>query len=360
MQILNQGRLGLALSLLTLFSNSYAEVTLDFSGLNKNQQVMNATLVLKDGYKRGKAVTPGDVVSYRLYDITGEKDSSNNWQLADIQAVINTKGQLVPAGSTSLSMHNHLQSTIFYMGSNGQWNAAGGGAELSGTSGQWTIRKSSTPAPTGVTPQSCIGGDRFHKAAAKGDVKTVQDCLNAGVAVDVKEGNGWTALHAAARQGQTQVMQILLRYGATPNVRDNTGRTPLDQAILAKQHNAINILNNYQSPKAPVAGGNKGSLPPPPAPGGAPAPGSPVQVNINDPAVVAAAEFAAADLARWRPDAMTSPYLHSIIKARKQAVAGANYYLTIKTNDTQVYTWEVVVYRDVRGNMNITESKQIQ
>lgn len=381
MDISRKKQVGLTLLTLLMFNEGFAGVTLDFSGLNKNQTVVSATLVLKDSYQLGQPLAPADVASYRLYVGTqGETDSSNNWQLADIQAVINAQGQLVPtANGTSLVMTNQHQSTIFYSANNGQWDALGGGPDLSGTGGQWTMRQTGEQSQPAMTSQSCTAGDRFHKAAAKGDVNYVQDCLNAGVAVDVQEGNGWTALHAAARQGQVAVIDTLLRYDANPNIRDKTGRTPLDQAVLAKQQRAIDIL----SPSAPIAGGKgslpppapiaggKGSLPPqapiaggkgslPPATGGTPAPGAANQAAVNDPGVVRAAEFAAADLARWRPDPMTSPYLHSVVKASKQVVAGTNYYLTIKTNDTDVYTWEVVVYEDLQGSLNMTESKQIQ
>lgn len=326
----------------TFSSKVFAEVILDFNGLNKNQQVVNATLVLKDSYQLGASVSPGDVASYRLFDVEGEKDSSNNWQLKNIQAVVNTQGELEPtANGTSLVMYNQFDSTIFYLADNGRWDAIGGGPDLSGTSGKWTMRQNTAQnQQASVTPQNCTNGDRFHKAAARGNVKYVQDCLTAGIAVDVQEGNGWTALHAAARQGQIAVIDTLLRYNANPNIRDKTGRTPLDQATLAKQQKAIDILSQ-QVPPSPIAGGGS-------------------EAALNDPSVLKAARFAAAALARYRPDSMTSPYLHSVVKAGKQVVAGTNYYLTLKTNDTDVYTWEVVVYEDLQGGLRITESKQTQ
>ncbi|MEZ5536916.1 MAG: ankyrin repeat domain-containing protein [Thiolinea sp.] len=330
-------------------------------------------MILKDSYQLGQPITRTDVASYYLSDGEGQKDSSNNWQLKDIEAVIDVRGNLVPySNGVVLRMHDEHEGVIFWMNNSGQWEAVGGRDGLTGTSGKWTMRQTAAQNQQAtVTPQSCTSGDRFHKAAAKGDVNYVQDCLNAGVAVDVQEGNGWTALHAAARQGQIAVIDTLLRYGANPNIRDKTGRTPLDQATLAKQQQAIDILNSQQVPPSPIAGG-KGSLPPPPAPiaggkgslppatGGTSMVGGVSQAAVNDPDVVRAAEFAAADLARYRPDSMTSPYLHSVVKAGKQVVAGTNYHLTIKTNDTGVYTWEVVVYEDLQGGLEITESKQIQ
>lgn len=370
---LNYERPLLGLFIVVLFNNSFAEVTLDFSGLNKNQQVVNAELILKDSYQLGAPVTPGDVAGYSLKGIEGELDSSNNWVLTSVDAVVNKSGQLAPlsdAQRSLMKLYDQVGETVFWLQANGQWGARGNDPEMSGTGGKWTMRRVSEQAAKPLQSQDCTGGDRFHKAAAKGDVNFVQDCLNAGVEVNVQEGNGWTALHAAARQGQIAVVDTLLRYDANPNIRDKTGRTPLDQATLAKQQKVIDILKNQPVPPSPIAGG-QGSLPPPPAPGstkgslppaagGTPAPGSANQASINAPDVVKVAEFAAADLARWRPESMTSPYLHSIVKANKQVVAGTNYYLTIKTNDTGVYTWDVVVYEDLQGSMKITESKQTQ
>lgn len=223
-----------------------------------------------------------------------------------------------------------------------------------------------------VTPESCLSGDAFHKAAARGDVNFVKACLQAGTPVNTQEGNGWTALHAAANKDQGQVMQILLRYDADPSVRDTSGRTALDHATSAKRTNAISVLKQHAAqPAMPISGLNGAGVPPrnlpsPPGTNGAgvptppaPMPGGLTEVSISDKAVIAAAEFAAEDLARWRPDPMTSPYLNTILKASTQVVAGTNYYLTIKTNDTDVYTWEVVVYKDLEGQMKITESKQL-
>lgn len=191
-----------------------------------------------------------------------------------------------------------------------------------------------------ITKEQCIQGDEFHKAAAQNNSNYIRQCLTAEVVIDTQEGNGWTALHSAARQGHIDIINMLLEHGANPAIKDKNGRTPLDHAILAKQAKVIAILKKYTAP-------NTGHV---------------SSISIKDPKVIEAAEYAALELARWRPDPMTSPYLHSVISAKEQVVAGTNYILRIKTNDMDVYTWDVTVYKGLGlyGYHKLTSSKQIK
>ena len=87
----------------------------------------------------------------------------------------------------------------------------------------------------------CLAGDKFHKAAAAGDTKMVQACLDAGTAVDAAEGNGWTALHAAAFKGKEAVAKLLLQAGAKTTLQDENGQTPKGLADKAN-HTKLSTL----------------------------------------------------------------------------------------------------------------------
>lgn len=86
------------------------------------------------------------------------------------------------------------------------------------------------PTPAQIR-QNCVANDNIHKKAARGDVNFVRKCLDAGVNVNIREGNRWTPLHSAARNGRINIAQLLMARGASVNARDVNGRTPLDQAI---------------------------------------------------------------------------------------------------------------------------------
>lgn len=91
---------------------------------------------------------------------------------------------------------------------------------------------------TAVTKAKCVKGDKFHKAAAKGDTEFLQSCLAVGTPVDSTEGNGWTALHAAAFNGKGEAVKLLLKSGAVATQKNNNGKTPLDLAN-SKKHSAV-------------------------------------------------------------------------------------------------------------------------
>ena len=90
--------------------------------------------------------------------------------------------------------------------------------------------------------RDCEAGHNIHKKAARGDVNYVTNCLNAGVNVNLLEGNNWTPLHSAARNGRLDIVQLLLSWGASINAKDVTNRTPMDQAKVGKYPATQNYL----------------------------------------------------------------------------------------------------------------------
>ena len=54
--------------------------------------------------------------------------------------------------------------------------------------------------------------------------------VEAGMPVDIVDGDGWTALKRAAFNNQTDVVRYLLNNGANMNEQDRWGKTALYEA----------------------------------------------------------------------------------------------------------------------------------
>ena len=59
----------------------------------------------------------------------------------------------------------------------------------------------------------------FIKAARNGTVQIVQDYINSGADLNVREEYGWTALHSASKWGKTGCLSLLIGAGADLNVQ---------------------------------------------------------------------------------------------------------------------------------------------
>jgi ankyrin repeat protein len=70
--------------------------------------------------------------------------------------------------------------------------------------------------------------ERFRYAAQHGLLADVNECIAAGVNVEAKTINGWTALHFASINGHLEIVQYLLQNGnANVNAQKNDGWTAL-------------------------------------------------------------------------------------------------------------------------------------
>lgn len=88
------------------------------------------------------------------------------------------------------------------------------------------------PAP-GATPDA---GAALHKAAAAGDLPTLQSLLAASPGdIDSRDSAGRTAVMLATLNGRGDVVQLLLQHGADPNAPDAQGLTPLQAATRGNQ-----------------------------------------------------------------------------------------------------------------------------
>lgn len=75
-----------------------------------------------------------------------------------------------------------------------------------------------------------FGVEAFLGAAAAGDVAGVRRFLDAGIAVNLRDAQGRTALYAAARAGRLETVALLAAAGADVNLETRDGRNALDAA----------------------------------------------------------------------------------------------------------------------------------
>ena len=79
-------------------------------------------------------------------------------------------------------------------------------------------------------------------AAAKGDLKSIQSCLDVGWDVNAKDNTGDTALHYSAQKGKVDVIEALIKAGADVNAKKNDGETALHSAAQEGKVDAIAAL----------------------------------------------------------------------------------------------------------------------
>ncbi|MFM7182666.1 MAG: ankyrin repeat domain-containing protein [Verrucomicrobiales bacterium] len=91
----------------------------------------------------------------------------------------------------------------------------------------------------------------FHRAARSGDVKSVEEFLAAGMAVDVPDTNGNTAIGAASQSDAADVVRLLISAGAQVNAPASEGRTPLMLAAASGSAPTVRLLlESNADPKA--------------------------------------------------------------------------------------------------------------
>lgn len=87
---------------------------------------------------------------------------------------------------------------------------------------------SATQQPTTLTALSPY----FFAAARSGETAVLQEFIQAGFPVDLKNEASYTALMIAAYQGQANAVNLLLKAGADACIRDKRGHTALMGAMI--------------------------------------------------------------------------------------------------------------------------------
>lgn len=72
------------------------------------------------------------------------------------------------------------------------------------------------------------GDSCLHIAAHRGDLRSAELLLKAGLDVDQAGDMGCTPLHYAKQMGHGEVVALLLDYGASTNIRNRFGKLPLE------------------------------------------------------------------------------------------------------------------------------------
>ena len=68
----------------------------------------------------------------------------------------------------------------------------------------------------------------FSSAVIAGDVDKASTLLDAEPSLlELRDGEGLTAIHFAARKNRAEIIELLIARGMDPNVRDDSGRTAL-------------------------------------------------------------------------------------------------------------------------------------
>ncbi len=96
------------------------------------------------------------------------------------------------------------------------------------------------------------GETALMEAADKGNLPAVQLLLKYGAQVNRKDEDGKTALMYAADEGRTPVVQALLAAGANPDVKDKDGETALMKAEEERHADTAALLRNSNK-SAPTA-----------------------------------------------------------------------------------------------------------
>lgn len=74
------------------------------------------------------------------------------------------------------------------------------------------------------------GDNCLHIAASRGDYRSVELLLKAGLNVDQVGDMGCTALHYANMKGHDGIKRLLLDYGASTTIRNEFGKLPLQDS----------------------------------------------------------------------------------------------------------------------------------
>jgi ankyrin repeat protein len=82
----------------------------------------------------------------------------------------------------------------------------------------------------------------FLQAATTGDLAVIKASLTDSIDVNLRAGDGSSALHCAARAGHTAVIDLLLQGGSDINATNSKQRSPLHEALLGQSLETTKLL----------------------------------------------------------------------------------------------------------------------
>ncbi len=85
-------------------------------------------------------------------------------------------------------------------------------------------------------------GSALHQAAEKGNLDEIENLLNEGVDIEVKDKLLFTPLHRAAENGNYMAVRLLLDKGAQVNAKSKYGVSPLHAAAQKGHADVVKLL----------------------------------------------------------------------------------------------------------------------
>ena len=89
------------------------------------------------------------------------------------------------------------------------------------------------------------GYTALYWAVFSNHTEIVHELLKKGADVNVQNRYHWTPLHAAAQEGNTDIMKDLLQNDADPSILNSKGQTALDVALMFNKEGAAQLLEGY-------------------------------------------------------------------------------------------------------------------
>ncbi len=97
------------------------------------------------------------------------------------------------------------------------------------------IRRLSDAAPKGSAQARELSAAAFLSAAARGNLSSLTNWLAQGIAVNVRDPRGFTALRLAVDAGHVGLLPVLLQAGADLNLADTNGVTAMMSSVASRR-----------------------------------------------------------------------------------------------------------------------------
>ncbi|KAG2701413.1 hypothetical protein I3843_06G039900 [Carya illinoinensis] len=84
--------------------------------------------------------------------------------------------------------------------------------------------------------------DAIHAFAREGEVDNLLKCIEGGISVNLRDGEGRTPLHWAVDRGHLNITELLIKSNADVNAKDDDGQTPLHYAVTCEREGLVKFL----------------------------------------------------------------------------------------------------------------------
>ena len=92
-----------------------------------------------------------------------------------------------------------------------------------------------------------VGWTPLHKAARRGHRGAARALIQSGANIEAVDAESRTPLHKAALRGHREIVILLLQSGADADARDMGGNTPLSWALVQDHSQVADLLQSYSN-----------------------------------------------------------------------------------------------------------------